>query len=96
MDALNVPLVDVDAYGNFLPGAEWLRPARARWAPDGICPARRTTCCCQATRRRRMVDLGGSGHRRRRVRTGHMFLADIAHSANPFSATTGLPLTRGC
>ena len=26
------------------------------------------------------------------LRTGHMFLADIAHSANPFSSQTGAPL----
>ena len=27
------------------------------------------------------------------LRTGHPFLADIAHSANPFSSQTGAPLT---
>ena len=37
-DAVNVPMLRVDAYGNFIPGAERVRPADPRCRPRRHCP----------------------------------------------------------
>src|SRR5262245_23205794 len=85
-DALNVPMVAVDLYGNFIPGPNGFAQLVVGAGPDGIAGT--------------PDDLWLEGNPLAPVsptavgalRTGQMFLADIAHSANPFSSL-GVPLT---
>src|SRR5215510_9158495 len=85
-DALNVPMVAVDLYGNFIPGPNGVAQLVVGAGPDGIAGT--------------PDDLLLEGNPLAPVsptavgalRTGQFFLADIAHSANPFSSL-GVPLT---
>ncbi|UTW07475.1 peroxidase family protein [Pseudomonas benzenivorans] len=89
-DALNVPLVAVDAYGKFKPGPNGFAQLVTDLGADGLF----------GTADDVMVEgdplapisaapaPDGVGA----LRTGHMFLVDIAHTANPFSAF-GAPRT---
>ena len=90
IDVGSVPLLRTDAYGNFIPGAERLAAAHHR-------------------HRRRRHSQHGRRHRRRRatsaapvnpttagaVRTGHAFLADIAHEAVPIGKIADGDITIG-
>src|SRR5215510_7828780 len=85
-DAVNVPMVAVDLYGNFIPGPNGFAQLVVGVGPDGIAGT--------------ADDLLVEGNPAAPVsptavgalRTGQFFLADIAHSANPFSSL-GVPLT---
>src|SRR5262245_15801059 len=85
-DAVNVPVVAVDPYGNFIPGPNGFAQLVVGLGPDGILGT--------------ADDLLVEGNPAAPVspsavgalRTGQMFLADIAHSANPFNSQ-GAPLT---
>ncbi|MGH6636996.1 MAG: peroxidase family protein, partial [Polaromonas sp.] len=73
LDALNLPLLATDAYGNFIPGANGFpQLVTATGLVEGNPAA--------------PVDASIA------IRTGHPFLADIAHSANPVNSQTGAPL----
>ena len=79
----------VDAYGNFLPGPNGFAQLIVGLGADGIAQT-----ADDVLLEGNPAANGGLGvSTATALRTGHMFLADIAHSANPFSATTGLPLT---
>ena len=86
-DAVNVPLVAVDRVRQLHPRRERLRPAGDRSRRRRHCSAPPTTCWWKATRPLRSARRAVGA-----LRTGHMFLADIAHSANPFNSQ-GAPLT---
>jgi len=74
MDALDLPLLATDQYGNFIPGINGF--------PQLVTPAGLVEGNPLAP-----VDASQA------FRSGHMFLADIAHSANPVNSQTGAPLT---
>ncbi|WP_439858876.1 peroxidase family protein [Pseudomonas sp. MBLB4136] len=85
-DALNVPLVKVDAYGKFIPGPNGFAQLVVGVGADGIAgTADDLTVEGNPASPISPATVGA-------LRTGHMFLVDIAHSANPFSAF-GAPLT---
>ena len=87
-DALNVPLVAVDAYGNFKPGPNGFAQLVVGLGPDGL-PLTADDLLLEGN----PAANGGLGvSTATALRTGHMFLADIAHSANPFNSF-GVPLT---
>src|SRR6185295_5170533 len=88
-DAVNVPLLKVDLYGNFIPGVNGYAQIIVGLGPDGV--------------RQTDDDLVLEGDPNANgglgvaipvgaPRTGHPFLADIANSANPFSSQTGAAL----
>ncbi|MGH8846503.1 MAG: peroxidase family protein, partial [Polaromonas sp.] len=85
-DALNVPMVRVDAYGKFIPGANGFAQLIVNVGADGIAQTADDVLVEGNPAAPISPALVGA------LRTGHMFLADIAHSANPFSAF-GVPLT---
>ncbi|MDH4558423.1 heme peroxidase [Pseudomonas sp. BN417] len=85
-DALNVPLVRVDPYGKFVPGPNGFAQLIVDLGADGI--AQTTDDVLVEGDPAAPISPTAVGA----LRTGHMFLADIAHSANPFSAF-GVPLT---
>ncbi len=85
-DAVNVPVIKVDPYGNFIPGANGFAQLVTDLGSDGLLgtdddvtvegnPAAPISAAAVGA-----------------LRTGHPFLADIAHAANPFSSQTGAPL----
>ncbi|WP_439888876.1 peroxidase family protein [Pseudomonas sp. MBLB4123] len=81
-DALNVPLVAVDPYGNFIPGPNG-RVQLVTVGPDGL-PGTADDVLVEG-------DPAAPISTATAVRTGHSFLVDIAHTANPFGPT-GMPL----
>jgi Ca2+-binding RTX toxin-like protein len=88
-DAVNVPLVKVDLYGNFIPGANGFAQLIIGLGADGIAQTDDDIVI--------EGDPAANGGLGVAVpvdapRTGHPFLADIANSANPFSSQTGLAL----
>ncbi|MFZ6049905.1 peroxidase family protein, partial [Pseudomonas sp. CR3202] len=85
-DALNVPLVAVDPYGKFIPGANGFAQLVVDLGPDGL-PNTADDVLVEGDPAAPISPTAVGA-----LRTGHMFLADIAHSANPFSAF-GVPLT---
>ncbi|MFC5696155.1 peroxidase family protein, partial [Pseudomonas sp. GCM10022186] len=85
-DALNVPLVAVDPYGKFIPGANGFAQLVIDLGPDGL-PNTVDDVLVEGNPAAPISPTAVGA-----LRTGHMFLADIAHSANPFSAF-GVPLT---
>ena len=90
-DAGNVPLIKVDAYGNFIPDpATGFAQIIVGLGADGI--AQTADDLVQAASPN---DNGGLGTLVpiTAPRTGHPFLADIAHTAFPFNTQTGAPLT---
>ena len=81
-DVGNVPLLATDQYGNFIPGAERLPAGDHRHRPG-----RR-----QSQTADDVVRLGRRCRSRRlttAIRTGHAFLADIAHNAVPDGLADG-------
>ena len=85
-DALNVPMVRVDQYGNFIPGANGFAQLVVGLGADGI--AQTADDVLVEGNPAAPISPVGVGA----LRTGKMFLADIAHSANPFDSQTGAPL----
>src|SRR5262249_22648318 len=91
-DVVNVPLVRVDAYGNFIPGAHGFAQL-VRVGPD-LLPGTADDVVVEGNPAAPVTTNpdGIVGTADDAVRTGHQFLIDIAHSANPFSSA-GTPLT---
>ena len=85
-DALNVPLVAVDPYGKFIPGANGFAQLVTSLGADGILGTADDVLVEGNPAAPISPTAVGA------LRTGQMFLADIAHSANPFSSQ-GAPLT---
>ena len=87
-DAVNVPLIKVDPYGNFIPGENGFPQLIIDLGADGL-PQTDDDVLLEGD----PAANGGQGViiPITAPRTGHMFLADIAHSANPFSSF-GVPL----
>src|SRR6185295_2656121 len=83
-DVGNVPLLATDAYGNFIRGPNGF-PQVVMVGPDGL-PGTEDDELVEGNPAA-PIDLTNA------VRTGQMFLADIAHSANPFDSVTGALLT---
>jgi len=83
-DVGNVPLLATDAYGNFIRGPNGF-PQVVMVGPDGL-PGTADDVLVEGNPAA-PIDLTNA------VRTGQMFLADIAHSANPFDSITGALLT---
>src|SRR5262245_20044617 len=86
-DAVNVPLIRVDPYGNFVPGLNGFVQLITGLGPDGLAQ----TADDIRIQGNPLAPISPTAVGA--LRTGQMFLADIAHSANPFSSTTGAPLT---
>src|SRR5215470_6100584 len=88
-DAVNVPLIKVDPYGNFIAGANGFPQLIVGLGADGIAQ----TADDELLEGNPAANGGlGVAIPFGAPRTGHMFLADIAHSANPFDSQTGAPL----
>ena len=87
LDALNLPLLRTDAYGKFIPGANGFAQIITGVGATAS-PTRRRRCA----RRRSDRQWRTRGQHCAALRTGHAFLNDIAHSANPVSSQTGAPL----
>ncbi|HET6720662.1 MAG TPA: peroxidase family protein, partial [Rhodocyclaceae bacterium] len=81
-DVGNVPLLATDAYGNFIPGPNGF-PQVVMKGPDGLGGTGDDVLV--EGNPAAPIDLTNA------VRTGHQFLIDIAHNANPF-ASNGAPL----
>ena len=86
-DAVNVPMLRVDPYGNFIPGANGFAQLIVGLGADGIAQTA-DDILVEGNPAAPVSPLGVDA-----LRTGKMFLADIAHSANPFDSQTGAPLT---
>ena len=85
-DAVNVPMIKVDPYGNFIPGANGFAQLVTDLGPDGLLgTADDVTVEGNPAAPVSPLAVGA-------LRTGHPFLADIAHSANPFSSQDGTAL----
>lgn len=87
-DAVNVPMIRVDPYGNFIPGSNGFAQLVIGLGADGIAQ----TADDVLLEGDPAADGGLGVSTATALRTGHMFLADIAHSANPFNSQTGTPL----
>ena len=85
-DAVNVPMLRVDPYGNFIPGANGFAQLIVGLGADGI--AQTDDDVLMEGNPAAPVSPAAVGA----LRTGKMFLADIAHDANPFNSQTGAPL----
>ena len=85
-DAVNVPMVRVDPYGKFIPGANGFAQLIVDVGADGIAQTA-DDVLVEGNPAAPVSPLAVGA-----LRTGHPFLADIAHSANPFSSQTGAPL----
>ena len=83
-DAVNVPMIRVDAYGNFVAGANGFAQLIVGLGDDGIAHTD-DDVLVEGNPAAPISPLGVGA-----LRTGHMFLADIAHTANPFN-TSGPP-----
>ncbi len=86
-DAVNVPMLRVDLYGNFIPGANGFAQLIVGLGADGIAQTA-DDILVEGNPAAPVSPLAVDA-----LRTGKMFLADIAHSANPFDSQTGAPLT---
>ena len=86
-DAVNVPMVNVDPYGNFIPGANGFAQLVIDLGADGL--ARTDDDVLVEGNPAAPVSPLAVGA----LRTGHMFLADIAHTANPFEQPDRRALT---
>ena len=79
LDALNLPLLGTDAYGKFIPGANGFAQIITGVGADGI-----ANTADDAVLPGDPTANGGLGvSTTTALRTGHAFLNDIAHSANP-------------
>ncbi len=86
-DVANIPLVKVDLYGNFIPDpATGFAQIIVDLGPDGMAQTDDDVVLVANPN-----DEGGQGTLVpvTAPRTGHSFLLDIAHSANPFSSQDG-------
>src|SRR5262245_50805404 len=86
-DAVNVPVIKVDPYGNFMPGPRGFAQLVTNLGPDGLLGTD-DDVTVEGDPANPVSPLAVNA-----LRTGHMFLADIAHTANPFNSQTGAPLT---
>src|SRR5215510_4567297 len=86
-DAVNVPMIKVDPYGNFIPGPHGFAQLVTNLGPDGLLGTD-DDVTVEGNPAAPVSPLAVGA-----LRTGHMFLADIAHSANPFNSQTGAQLT---
>jgi hypothetical protein len=84
-DAVNVPLVRVDPYGNFIPGTNGFAQLIIGLGADGVAQTADDVLVEGNPLAPISPTTVGA------LRTGHQFLIDIAHSANPFN-DFGLPL----
>src|SRR5262245_57280415 len=84
-DAVNVPLVAVDLYGNFRPGPNGFAQLVLSLGPDGLAD----TADDVLIEGNPLAPISPTAVGA--LRTGQLFLADIAHIANPFNST-GTPL----
>ena len=78
-DVVNVPLVALDPYGNFIPGANGFAQLVIVLGADGVAGTD-DDVLVEGNPAAPVSPLAVDA-----LRTGHAFLADIAHSANPFS-----------
>ncbi|WP_077525000.1 peroxidase family protein, partial [Metapseudomonas resinovorans] len=83
-DVGNIPLLATDPYGNFIKGPNGY-PQVVMAGPDGL-PGTADDFLMEGNPAAPISLVGA-------VRTGHAFLDDIAHSANPFNSQTGALLT---
>ena len=86
-DAVNVPMIHADPYGNFIPGPNGFAQLVVGPGDDGILGTADDDVV-EGNPAAPISPLAVGA-----VRTGHMFLADIAHAANPFSSQ-GVPARR--
>src|SRR5262245_54016662 len=86
-DAVNVPMLRVDPYGNFVPGPNGFAQLIVGLGADGIAQTA-DDVLVEGNPAAPISPLAVGA-----LRTGQLFLADIAHTANPFSSETGAPLT---
>ncbi len=84
LDALNLPLLRTDAYGKFIPGANGFAQVILGAGADGILNTDDDVVAVGNPAA--PIDTIAVGA----LRTGHAFLNDIAHSANPVNSQTGL------
>ena len=84
-DAVNVPMLKVDAYGNFIPGPNGF--AQLITVGPDLIPGTADDGLREGNPAAPISPAGtGPNDPNAAVRTGHMFLADIAHNANPFDS----------
>src|SRR5262245_12242611 len=76
-DALNVPMIKVDPYGNFIPGPNGFAQLVLDLGPDGLLGTDDDVTVEGNPADPISPAVVGA------LRTGHPFLADIAHAANP-------------
>ncbi len=86
IDVVNIPLVKVDAWGNFIPGANGLAQLVTALGADGMYGTADDvvvsgTVAADGT----ITAITTAGA----LRTGHAFLNDISHTANPVNQQTG-------
>src|SRR6202008_1104635 len=83
VDVVNIPLMKVDAYGNFIPNpVTGLAQLVTNLGPDGMYGTDDDVTIS--------APAGGAIATDGALRIGHAFLNDIAHTANPVDAQTGL------
>ncbi|HLF96992.1 MAG TPA: peroxidase family protein, partial [Methylococcaceae bacterium] len=82
-DIFDVPLLATDAYGNFIKGPNGF-PQVVMLGPDGL-PGTGDETLAEGNPAAPISLVGA-------VRTGHQFLNDIAHAANPVDGQTGAAL----
>ena len=82
-DVLNVPLLRTDAYGKFIPDANGYAQVIVGLGADGI-PNTDDDIVVSGTPGAPVNTFDAGA-----IRTGHAFLDDIAHAANPLNSQTG-------
>ncbi len=98
-DVLNIPLLRTDAYGEFIRGPNGMPQVILGMGPDNI-PNTADDIVVEGSLATPVntftatADDGNGGTLTGAIRTGHAFLDDIAHLANPLDGRTGQLLTR--
>ncbi|MGQ0674409.1 MAG: peroxidase family protein [Hyphomicrobium sp.] len=93
-DVVNVPLLRTDQYGNFIPGPNGFAQVIVSAGTDGILNTSDDVVVeGDPDNPVNLLDVFGDGSNVQAQRTGHAFMDDIAHTANPFNSRTGLALT---
>ncbi|MDI4664211.1 calcium-binding protein [Xanthobacter autotrophicus] len=82
-DVVNLPLLRTDAYGRFIPNADGYAQVIVGIGVDGI-PNTADDVVVSGT-----ADAPVNTFTAGAIRTGHAFLDDIAHAANPINSQTG-------
>ena len=91
LDVGDLPLLRTDAYGKFVPGANGFAQIIIDVGADGI-----ANTSDDVVLEGDPTANGGLGISTvPALRTGHAFLNDIAHSANPVNSQTGLLMAGG-